>query len=81
MTDTAGTATELTKPIDITTDGEYADHDEVKIVMTSAQLAKLVELAARHIDLDVVGLDNDDPEGATFIGALITAGRDALGAS
>jgi hypothetical protein len=69
--DEGRTATELTKEIDVTTDGEYADHDEVKIVMTGTQADKLAELLARHIDLDVVALDNDDPQGALFVTMLI----------
>jgi len=71
LKDEGQTGTELTKEIDVTTDGEYAVHDEVKIVMTGAQADKLAELLARHIDLDVVALDNEDPEAALMVTMLI----------
>jgi len=76
--DEGQTVTELTKEIDITTDGEYADHDEVKIVMTTAQLSKLGELLDLHIDPDVVEHDNDDREGRIFVDMLIEAIKIAI---
>lgn len=71
----------LTMQIDVTTDGEYEQHGEVKIVMTTEQVDKLAELLDRHIDLDVVSLDNDDPEGAVFVRLLIDTIREARPAS
>jgi hypothetical protein len=43
------------------------------IVLNPVQARKVAELLERHVDLDVVSLDNDDPEGALFVVALITA--------
>ena len=61
------TVTELTRQVDVT----VPDDDEVMIVMTGSQADKLVELLDRHIDIDVVSLDNDDAEGALFVEQLI----------
>lgn len=63
----------LTMDIDVTADGEYAQHGEVKIVMTTEQADKLAELLKLHIDLDVVANDNDDPEAAVMVDILIYA--------
>jgi hypothetical protein len=63
----------LTMDIDITADGEYAQHGEVKIVMTTEQADKLAELLKLHIDLDVVANDNNDPEAAVMVDILIYA--------
>jgi len=71
--DEGRTVTPLTADIDITTDGEYEQHGEVKIVMTTEQADKLAELLALHVDLDVVRLDNDDPEAALFVEFLTYA--------
>jgi hypothetical protein len=71
--DEGRTVTPLTMDIDITVDGEYEQHGEVKVVMTDEQLDKLAELLGRHVDLDVVSLDNDDPEGALFVQMLTYA--------
>lgn len=64
--------------IDITVDGEYAEHDEVKIVMTRTQVEALGELLDLHVDLEVVRIDNNDPEGAIFIERLIGKIRESL---
>lgn len=64
--------------IDIMVDGEYAEHDEVKIVMTRTQTEALAELLDLHIDLDVVRIDNNDPEGAIFVERLIGKIRESL---
>jgi hypothetical protein len=74
----ARTPNRINAPVDITADGQYREFDEVKIVVYRDQAAKLVELLDRHIDLDVVRLDNDDPEGAMFVGDLVKALRDSL---
>lgn len=79
--DEGRTVTPLTMDIDVTTDGEYEQHGEVKVVMTTEQLDKLAELLDRHIDRDVVALDNDDPEGAVFVELLVAAIREARPAS
>jgi len=71
--DEGRTITPLTMDIDITVDGEYEQHGEAKLVMTDEQFDKLAELLDRHIDLDVVSLDNDDPEGAIFVQMLTYA--------
>ncbi len=52
--------------------------DDVRITMGHDQAAKLAELMARHIDLDVVRLDNDDPNGAQFVTDFIAALHSAL---
>lgn len=67
----------LTMDIDITTDGEYEQHGEVKVVMTTEQLDKLAELLDLHIDKDVVANDNNDPEAAVFVDMLVYAIRQA----
>jgi hypothetical protein len=77
--DEGRTVTPLTKTIDVTADGQYKAYGEVKIVMTTEQVDKLAELLDLHIDLDVVSLDNDDPQGALFVQALIDAIREARG--
>lgn len=77
--DEGRTSTPLTMDVDVTTDGEYEQHGEVKIVMTTEQIDKLAELLDRHVDLDVVGLDNEDPEGAMFVSLLISTIREARG--
>lgn len=64
--------------IDITTDGEYAEHDEVKIVMTRVQAEALSSLLDLHVDLEVVRLDNNDLEGALFVENLIRNIRESL---
>jgi len=71
--DEGRTVTPLTADIDITTDGEYEQHGEVKIVMTTEQADKLAELLDRHIDPDVVRLDNGDHEGMLFVEFLTYA--------
>jgi hypothetical protein len=55
-----------------------SDRGEVKIVMTRDRAAKLVELIGRHVDLDVVELDNDDPDGARFVRELLADLRGTL---
>jgi hypothetical protein len=64
--------------IDITADGEYAENDDVKIVMTRMQAEALASLLDLHVDLEVVRLDNNDPEGALFIENLIQNIRESL---
>jgi hypothetical protein len=49
------------------------------IILNPVQARKLGELLERHVDLDVVSLDNDDPEGALFVEALIGAIRAKAG--
>jgi hypothetical protein len=63
--------TDLRTHVDIVTDGEYAEHDEVKIVMTLAQADKLAEVLAIVTDDDVIRYDWAEPETADFIGSLI----------
>lgn len=64
-------ANDLSTEIDITTDGEYAEHEECKIVMTNAQRAKLAELLDTCVDRDTVALDWNEPETASFVDDLI----------
>jgi len=73
MVDEGSTTTPLTMDIDVRADGEYAQHGEVAIVMTTEQADKLAELLDRHIDPDVVRLDNGDHEGMLFVEFLIYA--------
>lgn len=77
--DEGRTTTPLTMDVDVTTDGEYEQHGEVKVVMTTEQLDKLAELLDRHIDPDVVALDNGDPQGGLFVQILVAAIREARG--
>lgn len=77
--DEGRTITPLTMEVDVTTDGEYEQHGEVKIVVTTEQVDKLAELLNRHVDLDVVAMDNDDPQGAMFVTMLVEAIREARG--
>jgi len=69
----------LTMDIDVTTDGKYEQHGEVKIVMTTEQVDKLAELLDLHVDLEVVAQDNNDPEAALFATMLIDTIREARG--
>lgn len=46
--------------------------NDAVIELTHVQAVKLHELLARHIDLDVVRLDNGDDEGADLIERLIS---------
>lgn len=69
-------AYELGKQVDITVDGEYGDHDEVKIVMTTAQLGKLAELLklANLHAVELVG----DIDGAQFAREFIAEAEGAI---
>jgi hypothetical protein len=69
----------LAIPVEITPlDATISDSGPVELLLSGAQLAKLAELLNRHVDLDVVRLDNDDPEGATFVTGLVKTIRGAL---
>ncbi len=52
--------------------------DDVRITMGHDQAEKIIELMGRHIDLDVVRLDNDDADGAALVVNFIAALSNAL---
>jgi pyruvate/2-oxoglutarate/acetoin dehydrogenase E1 component len=65
-------ANDLGKAVDFATDGKYADRDEVKVVLTRAQLALLA---------DAVGMLNSaifDDEPAAFLEDFAADARRAL---
>lgn len=67
---------ELGKQVDITVDGEYGDHDEAKIVLTTAQLGKLAQLV-KLVDLGAVELGGD-VDGAQFAREFIAEVEGAI---
>lgn len=77
--DEGRTSTPLTMEIDVTTDGEYEQHGEAKVVMTTEQLDKLAEVLDVMVDRDVVRLDWNEPETASFVDILINTIREARG--
>lgn len=68
----------LMMDIDITTDGEYEQHGEVKIVMTTEQIN---ELGRVLYDIDPTAMEEDAPKRAAFVQMLINAIREARPAS
>lgn len=51
---------------------------DVRFLFHPSQAAKLIELLKLHIDLDVVALDNDEPETALFVRDLIATYEEAV---
>jgi len=66
---------ELDTIVDIRTDGEYADHDEVKVVMTRDQLAVVGRLLSEGpSDAE----DVNDPAVMAFVTTFAQQIKDAL---
>ena len=53
------------------------DPDALRLIMARAQFTALAEVLDINVDLDVVAIDNDQPEVADLIRALINTIRNA----
>lgn len=75
--DEGRTSTALTQVVDMEILDDEGLFPEVRMLVTVAQMDKLAELLDRHVDLDVVELDNDDAEGARLVRDFLATWKEA----
>jgi hypothetical protein len=66
----------LVKAIDIEVGGEYGDHAEAKVVVTTAQLVALTEVLTHYSTNQLA--EADDSDGAQLVRQFIATARGAL---